>query len=72
MEVILRNGSRFASQVDYPKGSIQNPLTRNEMREKFRSLSSTVLGNRKQEEVERMVFEIQKVKDVSELLRLVV
>ena len=72
MEVILRNGSRFASQVDYPKGSIQNPLTRNEMREKFRSLSSTILGNRKQEEVERMVFEIQKVKDVSELLRLVV
>jgi 2-methylcitrate dehydratase PrpD len=72
MEVTLSDGARYISQVDYPRGSPENPLTRNEMREKFRSLSSTVLGHRKQEEVERMVFEIQKVKDVSELLRLVV
>jgi 2-methylcitrate dehydratase PrpD len=72
MEVILRSGSRFTSQVDYPKGSLQNPLTRNEMRDKFRTLSSFILDDRRQEEVERMVFEIEKIKDVSELIRLVV
>lgn len=72
MEVILKNSSKHISQVDYPKGSIQNPLSREEMREKFRSLSSTFLDEKKQREVEKVVFKIEKTKDVSELIKLVV
>jgi len=71
MEVVLRNRSKYSCQVDYPKGSIQNPLTRDEMRNKFRSLTSAFLDDRKQEEVERIVFEMEKLKDVSALIRLV-
>lgn len=72
MEVILEDGSQYTSQVDYPKGSIQNPLTRVELREKFRNLSSACLSEKRQKEVEEMVFEIEKIKDICSLMDLVV
>lgn len=72
MEVALQDGSTYTSQVDYPKGSIQNPLTREELREKFGNLSSVILDESEQQEVERIVFEVEKMKDVSELINLVV
>ncbi|MDI7259381.1 MAG: MmgE/PrpD family protein [Thermodesulfobacteriota bacterium] len=72
MEVILKDSSKYQSQVDYPKGSIQNPLTREELRTKFRNLSSAYLDERKQKEIEDTVFEIEKIKDVSDLVGLVV
>lgn len=72
MEVVLKDGSKYESQVDYPKGSIQNPLTPEEKREKFQSLSSGLLDGRKRRRVEETVFKIEKVKDVSKLMSLVV
>jgi 2-methylcitrate dehydratase PrpD len=72
MQVELRDGSKYVSQVDSPKGSIQNPMTLAERREKFRILSSDVLNEREQKEVEESVFEIEKAKDVSRLFSMVV
>jgi 2-methylcitrate dehydratase PrpD len=72
MEIVLKDGSQFVSQVDYPKGSIQNPLTPEEKREKFNSLSSDILDGRTRKRIEETVFKIEKVKDVSKLMSLVV
>ena len=70
MEVTLSDGTRALSQVDYPRGSPENPLTAEELREKFRTLSSGVIGVRAQAEIERIVFELEGVKDVSALIGL--
>lgn len=72
MEIVLKDGSQFVSQVDYPKGSIQNPLTPEEKREKFNSLSSDILDGRTRKRIGETVFKIEKVKDVSKLMSLVV
>jgi 2-methylcitrate dehydratase PrpD len=72
MEIVLQDGSRFVSQVDFPKGSIENPMTPEEKREKFNSLSSDILDGRTRKRVEQTVFRIEKVKDVSKLMGLVV
>ena len=72
MEVLMKDGSKFTSQVDYPKGSIQNPMTPEERRNKFIKLSSDILSEEKQKKLEERVFEIEKIKDVSELFNLVV
>jgi 2-methylcitrate dehydratase PrpD len=72
IEVVLRDGSQHVSQVDYPKGSIQNPMTAEEKREKFRDLSSGILGKKEQAKVESTVFGIEKLKDVSKLMGLLV
>ena len=70
IEVVLKDGSQHVSQVDYPKGSIQNPMTAEEKREKFRDLSSGILGKKEQAKVESTVFGIEKLKDVSKLMGL--
>jgi 2-methylcitrate dehydratase PrpD len=70
MEVTLSDGARYISQVDYPRGSNENPLTAEELREKFRTLSFGVIGVRAQAEIERIVFELEGVKDVSALIGL--
>jgi 2-methylcitrate dehydratase PrpD len=72
MEIVLQDGSRFVLQVDFPKGSIENPMTPEEKREKFNSLSSDILDGRTRKRVEQTVFRIEKVKDVSKLMGLVV
>ena len=72
IEVVLKDGSQHVSQVDYPKGSIQNPMTAEEKREKFRDLSSGILGKKEQAKVESTIFEIEKLKDVSKLMGLLV
>jgi 2-methylcitrate dehydratase PrpD len=72
MEIVLRDGSQYISQVDYPKGSIENPMTPQEKREKFNSLSSDILDGRTRKRIEETVFRIEKVKDVSKLMDLVV
>ena len=71
MEVCLTDGSQYTSQVDYPKGSIQNPMTPSERRDKFQKLTAHILDAEKQKKVEALVFEIEKTKDVSQLLALV-
>jgi len=72
MEIVLQDGSRFVSQVDFPKGSIENPMTPEEKREKFNSLASDLLDGRMRRRIEETVFRIEKVKDVSKLMKLVV
>jgi 2-methylcitrate dehydratase PrpD len=66
----LNNGEKYTSQVDYPKGSIQNPMNDSERWDKFQQLSGPILDEDKQKKVQDMVFEMEKVKDVSELLTL--
>jgi 2-methylcitrate dehydratase PrpD len=72
MEVLLKDGSTYTSQVDYPKGSIQNPLTPEERRAKFKKLSSGILAEEKQRKVEERIYELEEMKDISELFDLVV
>lgn len=68
MVVEMDNGARFESQVDYPKGSAQNPLSMAERREKFRSLAPAFMDPSRQAEVEKMVFALEDLDDVGVLM----
>jgi 2-methylcitrate dehydratase PrpD len=70
MTVHLRNGRKLASQVDYPKGSIQNPMSDAEMRGKFDSLAGPVIGEKRAAALAEQVMALEKVGDVSELMKL--
>jgi len=72
MEVLLKSGETYTSQVDYPKGSIQNPMNDAERWDKFQQLSENILDEDKQKSVRDMVLAMEKVTDVSELLTLLV
>ena len=70
MTVTLNDGRKFVSQVDHPKGSIQNPMSDEELRGKFDSLAAPVVGARRAAQIAEVVDGIEKCGDVGKLMRL--
>jgi 2-methylcitrate dehydratase PrpD len=70
MTLIMEDGQRHVSQVDYPKGSIQNAMSDAELRAKFDSLVTPVLGADRAAEIAGMVADIEQCKDVGLLMKL--
>jgi 2-methylcitrate dehydratase PrpD len=66
------DGRKFTSQVDYPKGSIQNSMSDAELRAKFDSLAAPVIGARKAAALADMAMNVEKVADVGEMMKLTV
>lgn len=70
MTMEMADGRKFVSQVDYPKGSIQNPMTDDEFRGKFESLAGPVLGAKRAAQLADMVEKVEKVANVRALMKL--
>ena len=47
LEIQLKDGRRLTNRVDYPKGSLQNPFSDEEVVAKFKSLSALTIGREK-------------------------
>jgi 2-methylcitrate dehydratase PrpD len=70
--ITLASGQKFVSQVDYPKGSIQNPMSDQELGVKFESLAVPVVGAARAARIADLVMHIERCNNVGELLRLTV
>lgn len=64
------DGKKFASQVDYPKGSIRNCMSDDELRAKFDSLASPVVGAKRAAALADMAMNVEKVANVQDLMKL--
>jgi 2-methylcitrate dehydratase PrpD len=69
VEISLPGGQNFISQMDYPKGSIQNPMTSEERQAKFAKLATRVLSREKVRELMHLVDSIEEIKDIREVAR---
>lgn len=63
------DGKTFTSQIDYPKGSIQNPMNDDELLAKFTSLASPVIGVARAATLARAVMNIENARNVSAVLK---
>ena len=70
MTMTLHDGRRLTSQIDYPKGSIENAMSDDEIRGKFESLATPVLGAARAAQIADMVGNIEKCSDVGQLMKL--
>jgi 2-methylcitrate dehydratase PrpD len=68
----MASGEAYVSQVDFPKGSVQNPMSDDELRAKFESLSVPVVGRVRAARIADTVAAIEKCPDVGQLMRLTV
>jgi 2-methylcitrate dehydratase PrpD len=69
--VLTQNDGRvFTSQIDYPKGSIQNPMNDQELLGKFTSLAAPVIGAKRAATLADALMNIEKAADVSTVLKL--
>jgi 2-methylcitrate dehydratase PrpD len=72
MEIKLIDGRVVKARQEYPRGCPLNPMTRDELRTKFRRLVSVVLSNSRIEEIIEKVDQLERLHDVSEVIPLLV
>jgi 2-methylcitrate dehydratase PrpD len=69
MKIKLKNGKQLQSRVDFPKGDPMNPVTMEEVTEKFRHIAIPVLGRTRAEELIEMVLNLEACPDSRKLVR---
>jgi len=65
-----KDGKKYSTYVDRPKGDPRNPPTDKELEVKFRSLATFVLPERKVDALAKILWNLEKVKDIRQVLRL--
>jgi 2-methylcitrate dehydratase PrpD len=70
MTVTMNDGRKFVSQVDYPKGTIQDPMTDAELQAKFCRLAVPTIGAGHAEQIVDLVSGIDKCSNVRKLMLL--
>src|SRR5882724_9409304 len=68
VNIATKDGRTFARQLDYPKGDPRNPLTDNEIEEKFAALAEGVLSKTAQQKLADTIWNLEKVGSVSKLM----
>ncbi len=70
VQIQTRDGRTLQKQLDFPKGDPRNPLTDQEIEEKFASLADGVLSKPTQNKVKETVWSLERVGSVSDLMAL--
>jgi len=68
-EITMRDGKRYETRVNHPRGHARNPMTDNEIIEKFKSMASRYMNGERMELVIDAVFALDKLDDVGKLTR---
>jgi len=72
MTMEMADGRKLVSQVDYPKGSIENSMSGAELRAKFEHLAMPVLGKKRAPQLADTVEKIERCSNVRNLIKLTV
>jgi 2-methylcitrate dehydratase PrpD len=72
MTVTYADGTTERVVVDYPKGSVQNPMTEEDLERKFRSLAGPHLSSQTQDAIIEAVRSLENLDDIGSLVTLLV
>src|SRR5260370_8341630 len=70
VNITTTDGRMFTKQLDYPKGDPRNPLTDQEVEEKFAALAESLLSQRAQEKLKDALCNLQSIASVRQLMSL--
>jgi 2-methylcitrate dehydratase len=71
-EIVTKQGKKYQCRVDYPRGHARNPMTDEEIVEKFKSMASRYMSDKEIDQIVGVVFALDKLEDVGMLNRLIV
>lgn len=63
-EVYTGDGRRFSAKIDYPKGDPENPLSWEELIEKFHNLSSRFMSRKRRNQIVDQVRHLEKIQNL--------
>ncbi len=72
VEIKTKGGKSYSSQVDYPRGAPENPMTDEEIEAKFRGMASKLMGEKQIQQIFDTCYNLEKIKDVGQLMKLLV
>ncbi len=67
--VAMKDGNVFEQETIDPKGHPSNPLTPGEIEDKFRTATAPVFSGKRQEEIIKMIWGLDELKDIGALAR---
>jgi 2-methylcitrate dehydratase len=70
VSIHTNDGSEFMTQLDYPKGDPRNPLSDQEVEEKFEALAGPVLSKAARRRAMDAIWKLDEQTSVAELMRL--
>jgi len=70
VNITTSDGRTFSRQLDYPKGDPRNPLSDQEVEEKFAALADGVLTVAAQRKLKDAIWNLEKISSVSKLMAL--
>jgi 2-methylcitrate dehydratase len=68
-EIVTRQGKRYRLKVDYPKGHPLNPMTDQEIEEKFSSMAERLMSPSQTKAVFDVVWALENVDDIGALIK---
>ena len=68
-QVETENGNLLEKRIDYAKGGPNNPITRQEVEDKFRKLAAKVLSEKKARDLYQTIQNIERLSSLTELAR---
>ena len=70
MTMTMNDGRRHVAQVDFPKGSVEVPMSDAEIEEKFRGLATDIVGKQNADAIVQKVHGVEACRDIRELMAL--
>jgi 2-methylcitrate dehydratase PrpD len=67
VEITLKDGSRFSDRVEAVRGTVRNPMTRDEIVDKARDLVAPVLGGAQAQRLLDAVLSLDTARDLKPL-----
>ncbi len=71
VEVVTSSGERFSSEVPYPRGHRENPMTDQELEEKFRSQARDLLTPEQTNTLLDRLWTLEEVDDIGQVIEMV-
>lgn len=72
VEIVLKDGRRLETRIDFPKGSNEKPMSFDEVGEKFRSLTVDSMPKRQGIRVMEAVGKLERLENIKSLAQLLV
>ncbi|MCF8111356.1 MAG: MmgE/PrpD family protein [Desulfobacteraceae bacterium] len=68
VKIFLKNGEKYSKLIKLPKGDPRNPLSKEELEDKFKGLVSRILNHKETERLYADIWELESLQDVSEFI----
>lgn len=66
----LKNGQVHSAQLDYPKGDPREPMTDEDLQNKFAGLSSNLLSEKKQKLIREAIWNLDSFKTINDFMKI--